>query len=120
MDLFEKDFTEIALKSINEVAELLDIEPYILRFWESRFAQIDPTKGKGGRRLYSDQDVETLTRIKNLLYKQGFTIEGAKKALVKVEDEPVITDNKYNLLDDCEINEIITDLKTIQQELNSL
>ena len=64
----------------------------MLRFWESRFAQIKPLKLGGGRRYYRPEDMEILVTIKNLLYKQGYTIKGAKKAFSMrkhVSAEPV-------------------------------
>jgi len=69
-----------AFKTISEVAESLGVPQHVLRFWESRFSQIKPLKMRGGRRYYRPEDVTILTTIKNLLYKQGYTIKGAKKA----------------------------------------
>lgn len=69
-----------AFKTIREVADELSLPQHVLRFWESRFTQIKPLKLRGGRRYYRPQDVDILARIKNLLYKEGYTIEGAKKA----------------------------------------
>lgn len=69
-----------AFKTISEAAELLDVPQHVLRFWESKFPQIKPTKLRGGRRYYRPQDIETLLTIKDLLYKQGYTIKGARKA----------------------------------------
>lgn len=69
-----------ALKTISEVADLLDIPQHVLRFWETKFPQIKPMKRNGGRRFYRPEDIEVLLQIKNLLYKQGYTIKGAKKA----------------------------------------
>ena len=59
----------------------LGIPPHVLRFWESRFEQIQPLKSKGGRRYYRPEDVDVLRRIKSLLYSQGYTIKGAQKAV---------------------------------------
>jgi len=70
-----------AFKTISEAAESLHVPQHVLRFWESRFSQIKPTKLRGGRRYYRPEDMDILTTIQNLLYKQGYTIEGAKKAL---------------------------------------
>lgn len=72
-----------ALKTISEAAELLDVPQHVLRFWETKFSQIKPLKRNGGRRYYRPEDIETLLQIKNLLYKQGYTIKGAKKAFEK-------------------------------------
>jgi DNA-binding transcriptional MerR regulator len=69
-----------ALKTISEAAEMLDVPQHVLRFWETKFAQIKPLKRNGGRRYYRPEDIEVLQQIKNLLYRQGYTIKGAKKA----------------------------------------
>lgn len=69
-----------AFKTISEAATILDVPQHVLRFWESRFSQIKPLKMRGGRRYYRPQDMEILSTIKNLLYKQGYTINGARKA----------------------------------------
>ncbi|MCL2439233.1 MAG: MerR family transcriptional regulator [Alphaproteobacteria bacterium] len=66
--------------SITEVAERVGVEKYVVRFWESKFPEVKPDR-KQGRRYYRESDIKTLLRIKDLLYKQGFTIAGAKKAL---------------------------------------
>ncbi len=73
----------MALKTISEAAEILDMPQHVLRFWETKFTQIKPLKRNGGRRYYRPDDIEILLVIKNLLYKQGFTIKGAKKAIEK-------------------------------------
>jgi len=70
-----------AYKTISEVAGQLDIQPHVLRFWESKFTQIKPMKRRGGRRYYSPKDIEILNRIHELLYKEGYTIKGAQKLL---------------------------------------
>lgn len=66
---------------IGEVSRLTDLEPYVLRYWETEFPQIKPDKGKSGQRLYKKKDLDAILRIKNLLYKEGFTISGARKKL---------------------------------------
>lgn len=66
---------------IGDVSELLGVEPYVLRFWESEFPMLQPKKGNTGHREYKRKDVELLLEIKRLLYDEGFTISGARKAL---------------------------------------
>jgi DNA-binding transcriptional MerR regulator len=66
---------------IGEVADLLGVEPYVLRYWESEFSQLTPKKSGTGHRLYRRKDVELLLRIKHLLYEKRFTIEGARQSL---------------------------------------
>lgn len=66
---------------IGEVARLCNLEPYVLRFWESEFTQLKPNKGGTGQRLYRRRDVEMAMRIKQLLYNEGYTIPGARQAI---------------------------------------
>ena len=66
---------------IGEVSELLGVEPYVLRYWETEFPVLSPKKSGTGHRLYRRKDVELLLRIKHLLYEKRFTIEGARQTL---------------------------------------
>ena len=68
-----------AFRSIAEVTEDLGIAPHVLRFWETKFAQIKPMKTKSSRRYYRPDDVELLMLIKDLLYNRPYTIEGVQK-----------------------------------------
>ncbi|MGD0527935.1 MAG: MerR family transcriptional regulator [Polyangiaceae bacterium] len=73
---------------IGEVAELVGVEPHVLRYWEREFRSIRPTKSAKGQRVYSRRDVENLMRVRELLYREGFTIAGAKKKLQRSGVEP--------------------------------
>jgi DNA-binding transcriptional MerR regulator len=66
---------------IGEVSELLGVEPYVLRYWETEFPVLSPKKSGTGHRLYRRKDVELLLRIKHLLRDRRFTIEGARQTL---------------------------------------
>lgn len=70
-----------AYRTISEVADDLDLQQHVLRFWESRFSQIRPLKRGGGRRYYRPDDVELLKGIRHLLYKEGYTIKGVQRIL---------------------------------------
>lgn len=72
---------EEKLYKIGEVCKLADLQPYVLRYWETEFPQLSPNKSGGGQRLYTRRELDTILRIKELLYKEGFTIAGAKKKL---------------------------------------
>jgi DNA-binding transcriptional MerR regulator len=65
---------------IGEVAKLCSVQTYVLRFWESEFPQLKPTKSGTGQRLYRKRDVEMALKIRNLLYEEGYTIPGARQA----------------------------------------
>lgn len=77
-----------AFKTISEAAKMLSLPQHVLRFWESKFPQIRPLKLKGGRRYYRPQDIETLFTVKYLLYKEGYTIKGARKAIAQGRKPP--------------------------------
>lgn len=66
---------------IGEVAGLLGVEPYVLRYWETEFPTLSPKKSGTGHRLYRRKDVELLLKIKHLLYDKRYTIEGARQSL---------------------------------------
>jgi DNA-binding transcriptional MerR regulator len=70
-----------AFRTISEVACELDVPQHVLRFWETRFAQVKPVKRAGGRRYYRPEDVDLLRGIRSLLYADGFTIKGVQKVL---------------------------------------
>ena len=66
---------------IGEVATLCKLPAYVLRFWETEFPQLKPVKSSTGQRMYRRKEVETVLRIKQLLYEEGFTIAGARQQL---------------------------------------
>lgn len=70
-----------AFQTIREVAEHLNVEQHVLRFWETKFIQIKPMKRGGGRRYYRPEDIAVLERIHSLLYNEGYTIKGAQGVL---------------------------------------
>ena len=78
-----------AFRTISEVSDEIDVPQHVLRFWESKFAQIRPLKRGGGRRYYRPEDIELLKRIKNYLYKQGYTIKGVQRLLKEKRSEAV-------------------------------
>lgn len=67
--------------TIGEVAELCDVKPHVLRYWEQEFTQLKPMKRRGNRRYYQHHEVLMIRRIRELLYEQGFTISGARNRL---------------------------------------
>lgn len=70
-----------AFRTISEVADDLDLPQHVLRFWETKFAQIKPLKRGGGRRFYRPEDVDLLRGIRHLLYGEGYTIKGVQRLL---------------------------------------
>jgi len=70
-----------AFRTISEVADKLDVQQHVLRFWETKFSQVKPLKRGGGRRYYRPEDVALLERIHHLLYTEGYTIKGVQKLM---------------------------------------
>jgi len=66
---------------IGEACKELGIQPYVLRYWETEFPALAPSKSRSGQRVYSEKELEIIKRIKQLLYEEGYTIAGAKKKL---------------------------------------
>ena len=66
---------------IGEVSRLTDVKPFVLRYWESEFPMLDPVKSPSGHRLYRQEDLDMVFKIKRLLYDEGFTIAGARRHL---------------------------------------
>jgi DNA-binding transcriptional MerR regulator len=73
---------------IGEVSRLTDTKPFVLRYWETEFPMLQPVKSPKGHRLYRREDVDTVLRIKRLLYDEGFTIAGARRHLREEGDAP--------------------------------
>ncbi len=94
----KKEKSPNALRTISEAAEMLDVPQHVLRFWETKFPQIKPLKRNGGRRFYRPQDLDVLQQIKHLLYNQGYTIKGAKKAVdefIHVRAERIVNPTEW-------------------------
>ena len=75
------DKSDAAFRTAGEVSEELELPAHVLRFWESKFPEIKPHKGGGGRRYYRPQDVDLLRRIRQFIYHEGYTIRGVQKLL---------------------------------------
>ena len=79
-----------AFRTISEVAGELELQPYVIRFWESQFKQIKPMRGKGGRRYYRPRDIDFLRGVKILLYEENFTIKKVKETIIKKGKEFIV------------------------------
>ena len=77
--------------SIGEVSKVTELKQYVLRYWETEFKQLNPSKNKAGNRIYRQKDIDLILQIKDLLYNQKFTIEGARKMLSGMEAPTVET-----------------------------
>jgi DNA-binding transcriptional MerR regulator len=104
---------------IGEVADLVGVKPYVLRYWETEFPEIAPGKSKTNQRLYKRKEVERILDIRRLLYHEKFTINGARKKLKEVdkgskEEEKTLQTTLFTTSEDKEF------LKKLKKELVSL
>jgi DNA-binding transcriptional MerR regulator len=91
---------------IGEVSRIIGVEPYVLRYWESEFPQIRPSRADSNQRTYQRKDVELIGEIKRLLYEEKMTIEGAKQKLKKSRSDGIPPKEFFKELK-TEIQEII-------------
>ncbi|MBU0752970.1 MAG: MerR family transcriptional regulator [Gammaproteobacteria bacterium] len=78
--------------TIGEVSELCGVKPHVLRYWEQEFTQLKPVKRRGNRRYYQHHEVLLVRRIRELLYREGFTISGARNRLDEGSEKPNLND----------------------------
>lgn len=119
--------SKAAFRTIAEVADELGVGTHVLRFWETKFSQIKPLKRSGGRRYYRPDDLELLSRIKELLHDKRYTIEGVQKLFKqkgvkaflgeKIQEdffaeEDIATDNNEN-----DFSYLVSELKQIREDL---
>lgn len=104
---------------IGEVSEIVGVDSYVIRYWETQFKNfIRPDRTKSNHRLYTKKDIEHLIKIKTLLYNQKFTINGAKKRLIKDENTPIWERRSKLLIDMVKANK--DNLLSISSDLNKL
>jgi DNA-binding transcriptional MerR regulator len=102
--------------TIGEVGVLCGVKPHVLRYWEQEFAQLKPVKRRGNRRYYQHQEALLIRRIKELLYDEGFTINGARNQLEQVEEsgriptEEIAANAQFS----------VTDLRYVRREIKSI
>ena len=107
-----------AYKTIGEVSKMFNVKPHVIRFWEENFIQLKPLKRKGGRRLYSENEIRLIRRIKELLYEEKYSVKGVKKYLsdkkiTKVKDEGSLRINEETKAKLLEIKENLKKIKIL-------
>jgi len=98
--------------SIGEVSELCHVKPHVLRYWEQEFPQLSPVKRRGNRRYYQRQDVILVREIRELLYADGYTIQGARQRLEGSEAQTAA------VMDQVLLKSMLTDLKELADLLD--
>ncbi|MCH8126986.1 MerR family transcriptional regulator [candidate division KSB1 bacterium] len=96
--------------SISDVSQVTDVKQHVLRYWESEFPELKPTKNRAGNRTFKSRDVKIIFLIKRLLYQEKFTIDGAKNKLRElIQDE--------SKLDEIQFDQTNEHVKTLIQDL---
>lgn len=98
--------------TIGEAANICDVKPHVLRYWEQEFDQLKPTKRRGNRRYYQRQDLLTVQSIRSLLYEQGFTIGGARQKMAN--GSATADEGQYKEVVQQMISELTDILKTLE------
>lgn len=84
--------------SIGEVCDLSGLKPHVLRYWETQFVVLNPTKNRAGNRVYRSRDVEVVLLVKHLLYKEKYTIEGANQKLIDMRKEGELKESGHDVV----------------------
>ncbi len=102
-----------AYYSIGDVCDLTGLKPHVLRYWETQFDVLRPTKNRAGNRVYRPKDIELVLLVKNLLYKQKYTIEGANQKLLDMRREGDLAEGQQEVMGP----EFLTAMKEELEEL---
>ncbi len=84
--------------SIGEVCDLTGLKPHVLRYWESQFDVLNPTKNRAGNRVYRAKEIEIVLLVKHLLYEEKYTIEGANQRLAELRSEGALEEERQDVL----------------------
>lgn len=111
-----------------EVSDIVNLKEHVFRYWEKEFKELSPRKSAKGRRMFTDRDIQIIERIKTILYKEGFTIDGGKKQLSAemsgsmLRNKPIITNHKIkpseSAISSNEKNKLVARLREIVKLLN--
>ena len=99
--------------SIGEVCEMLDLKPHVLRYWETQFPELSPTKNRAGNRVYQAREMEVIALIRRLVYEERYTIEGARRRVEELQAEGFAAEQSSRALER-------TFLRTLKHEMEAL
>lgn len=102
-----------AFYSIGEVCEMLDLKSHVLRYWETQFPELSPTKNRAGNRVYQARELEMIALIRRLVYEERYTIEGARRRVGEMKAEGCAAEQSSRALER-------TFLRTLKQEMEAL
>ncbi len=99
--------------SIGEVCDLVGLKPHVLRYWESQFTPLKPSKNRAGNRVYQRKEIRLILLVKQLLYEEKYTIEGARQRLDELRKGKGLEAATRRTLDETTVDEIRTELRSI-------
>ena len=102
--------------SIGEVCDLTGLRPHVLRYWETQFAVLNPTKNRAGNRVYRSKEIEIILLVRHLLYEKKYTIEGANNRLVEMRRAGELEEERQDVLEP----EFLAGIKTELEELRRI
>ncbi len=102
--------------SIGEVCDLTGLKPHVLRYWETQFDVLNPTKNRAGNRVYRSKDIEIILLVKRLLYQKKYTIEGANNRLVEMRKAGELEEERQDVLEP----EFLAGMKAELEELREV
>lgn len=103
--------------SIGEVCDLVDLKPHVLRYWESQFPPLKPSKNRAGNRVYQRKEIRLIMLVKRLLYSERYTIEGARQKLDELRKGGEYEEATRQTLDESAVDEIRSELQDILELL---
>ena len=101
--------------SIGEVSDITSVEPHVLRYWETIFSELNPSKNSGGKRTYTNEHIETILKLKELIQEKKYSTAGAKKVLANNEEDEVPDVDLIALQKD--LNELKLFLKKLKESI---
>lgn len=112
----EEPVAKKAYYSIGDVCDLTGLKPHVLRYWESQFEVLHPTKNRAGNRVYRPKDIELILLVKYLLYEEKYTIDGARQKLLEMKKEGALRGEQRDIVG----TEFLSGAKRELQELLSI
>ena len=100
--------------SIGEVCEMVDLKPHVLRYWETQFPLLNPSKNRSGNRVYQRKEIKLILLVRQLLYDEKYTIEGAKRKLESVRRSGDLQETSRHALEDATVDLLRDELREIQ------
>ncbi len=94
----EEPIAKKAYYSIGDVCDLTGLKPHVLRYWESQFEVLHPTKNRAGNRVYRPKDIELILLVKHFLYEEKYTIEGARQRLLELKREGALRGEQHDIV----------------------